>query len=205
MKERFAIIFSLLIMITLVLGTWWAADYSQRAVDIDPPSRKTHEPDSWTKNFTLLRTDQQGIVINRLEGDLLEHFPDDDSYDVEMPRAFGLRPDTPLTLGTSRKATVYDNGDRIVMRGDAVLLRLADATRAPLNFLSDEIIMLIDKDISYTDLPATAISGRSRMSGVGMRYNNATQELDVFKSTDVEIAPRDTRDSSKPAESRPKP
>ena len=65
MRERFAIIFSLLIMVTLVIGTWWAADYSQRAVDIDPPARKTHESDSWTKNFILLRTDAKGLVINR--------------------------------------------------------------------------------------------------------------------------------------------
>ena len=205
MKERFAIIFSLLIMVTLVIGTWWAADYSQRAVAIDPPARKTHEPDSWTKNFILLRTDTQGVVINRLEGDRLEHFPDDDSYDVEMPRAFGLRANTPLTLGTSRMASVYDDGDRIVMRGDAVLLRLADKDHAPLNFLSDEIVMLIDKDISYTDLFATAISGRSRMSGIGMHYNNGTQQLDVLKSTNVEIAPRDVRESPKPAASRSKP
>ena len=205
MKERFAIVFSLLIMITLVIGTWWAADYSQRAVAIDPPARKTHEADSWSKNFVLLRTNTQGVVINRLEGDLLEHFPDDDSYDVEKPRAFGLRADAPLTLATSRKASLYDNGDRIVMRGDAVLVRLADASHAPLNFLSDEIVMLIDKDISYTDLPAIAISGRSRMSGIGMRYNNGTQQLDVLKSTDVEIAPRDTRENPKPAAPRPKP
>ncbi|MCC7226804.1 MAG: LPS export ABC transporter periplasmic protein LptC [Burkholderiaceae bacterium] len=205
MKERFATVFSLLIMVTLVIGTWWAADYSQRAVAIDPPARKTHEPDSWSKNFVLLRTNPQGEVINRLEGDLLEHFPDDDSYDVEMPRAFGLRADAPLTLATSRKATLYDDGDRIVMRGDAVLLRLADATHAPLNFLSDEIVMLIDKDISYTDLPATAISGRSRMSGIGMRYNNATQQLDVLKSTNVEIAPKDTRENSNSPAPRPKP
>jgi lipopolysaccharide export system protein LptC len=42
MKERFAIIVSLVILTSLVMGTWWAADYSQRAVEIDPPVRLTH-------------------------------------------------------------------------------------------------------------------------------------------------------------------
>ena len=88
MRERFAIIFSLLIMVTLVIGTWWAADYSQRAVDIDPPARKTHEPDSWTKNFILLRTDAKGLVINRLEGDRLDHVPDD-PREIVHQRAVG--------------------------------------------------------------------------------------------------------------------
>ena len=204
MKERFAITVSLVILTSLVMGTWGAADYSQRAVELDPPVRLTHERDHWATQIVLVRTDEKGFVIHRLEGDLMEHFPDDKSYDVLRPRAFGLKADNPLTIATSGTATVFDEGDRIVMKGDVVLLRLADAERQPLNFRSDEVTMLIKKDLAYTDLPAIAISGRSRMSGTGMRYNNATQQLDVFKSTDVEIAPKDTTDNSEPAATRPK-
>jgi lipopolysaccharide export system protein LptC len=204
MKERFAIIVSLVILTSLVMGTWWAADYSQRAVEIDPPVRLTHERDHWATQIVLVRTDENGLVIHRLEGDLMEHFPDDQSYDVVRPRAFGLKADNPLTIATARTATVFEEGDRIVMKGDAVLLRLGDAKRQPLNFRTDEVTMLIKKDLAYTDLPAIATIGRSRMSGTGMRYNNATQQLDVFKSTDVEIAPKDPTDNSEPAATQPK-
>lgn len=204
MKERFAITVSLVILTLLVMGSWWAADYSQRAVEIDPPVRLTHERDHWATQIVLVRTDEKGLVIHRLEGDLMEHFPDDKSYDVIRPRAFGLKADSPLTIATSQTATVFDEGDRIVMKGDVVLLRLADANRQPLNFRTDEVTLLIKKDLAYTDLPAIAISGRSRMSGTGMRYNNATQQLDVFKSSDVEIAPKDTTDNSEPAATRSK-
>ena len=199
MKERFALIISIGILCILVMSTWWAADYAQRAVDIDPPSRMTHEPDNWAKTLVLLRTNPQGEVIQRLEGDLMEHFPDDNSYELLKPRAFALRPETPLVIATSRIATIYDDGDRIVMRGDAVVLRLGDSTRQPLNFRSDELTMLVKQDITYTDLPATAISGRSSMHGIGMRYNNVTQTLDVFKATDVDIAAKDSRNNSEPA------
>ena len=204
MKERFAIIVSLVILTSLVMGTWWAADYSQRAVEIDPPVRLTHERDHWATQIVLVRTDENGLVIHRLEGDLMEHFPDDQSYDVVRPRAFGLKADNPLTIATARTATVFEEGDRIVMKGDAVLLRLGDAKLQPLNFRTDEVTMLIKKDLAYTDLPAIATIGRSRMSGTGMRYNNATQQLDVFKSTDVEIAPKDPTDNSEPAATQPK-
>ncbi|MDO8694122.1 MAG: LPS export ABC transporter periplasmic protein LptC [Sheuella sp.] len=200
MKERFALIISVGILFILVASTWWAADYAQRAVDIDPPSRLTHEPDNWAKTLVLLRTNQQGQVFQRLEGDLMEHFPDDDSYEILKPRAFVLRPQNPLIIATSRTATIYENGDRIVMHGDAVILRMGDQERAPLNFRSDELTMLVKQDITYTDLPATAVSGRSRMSGVGMRYNNASQTLDVQKSTDVDIAAKDSRNNSEPAQ-----
>ena len=196
MKERFALIISIGILFILVASTWWAADYAQRAVDIDPPSRMTHEPDNWAKKLVLLRTDQQGQVYQRLEGDLMEHFPDDNSYELLKPRAFALRPENPLVIATSRIATIYEDGDRIVMKGDAVVLRLGDSERQPLNFRSDELTLLVKQDITYTDLPAIAISGRSRMSGVGMRYNNASQTLDVFKSTDVDIAAKDSQTNS---------
>lgn len=205
MKERFALVVSSFILFILVAGTWWAAEYAQRAVDIDPPSRLTHEPDNWAKKLVLVRTNDQGRVINRIEGDVMEHFPDDNSYEVLGPRAFALRPENPLTLATSRSATIYDDGDRIVMKGDAVLLRLGDAEHQPLNFRSEQITMLVKEDVTFTDLPAVAVSGRSRMNGVGMRYNNATQILNVLKSTDMDIAAKDRRDQSEPAAIKPKP
>lgn len=196
MKERASIVVSIFILTLLVMGTWWAADYSQRAVQIDPPSRLTHERDTWAKKVTLVRTNDKGIVIHRIEGDLMEHFPDDKSYELQSPRAYTLKEENPLTVATSKVAFIYDEGDRIVLRGDAVLLRLGDTERQPLNFRSEEITMLIDKDLAYTDLPAVATSGRSKMTGVGMRFNNATQQLDVLKSTDVDIAPKDQRDNT---------
>jgi lipopolysaccharide export system protein LptC len=205
MKERASIVVSMFILTLLVMGTWWAADYSQRAVQIDPPSRLTHERDTWAKKVVLVRTDPKGIVIHRLEGDLMEHYPDDKSYELSAPRAYTLKEENPLTVATSKVAFIYDEGDKIVMRGDAVLLRLGDTERQPLNFQSDEITLLVDKDVAYTDLPAVATSGRSKMTGVGMRFNNATQQLDVFKSTDVDIAPKDQREGTDPPAQRANP
>lgn len=195
MKEKFSIVFSFAILIILVMGTWWAAEYAQNAVEIDPPSKNTHEFDNWAKNPVIVRTNPEGQVITRLEGDRMEHFPDDDSYEVETPRAFSLRPENPLTVGTAKAATIYDEGDKIIMKGDAVLLRLGDANHQPLNFRSDVITILVKEDISFTDLPAVAINGRSRLNGIGMLYNNATREIDVFKSSDMDIAPKDRKDS----------
>ena len=133
------------------------------------------------------------MAINRLEGDYLEHFPDNKSYEIQYPRAYGIRPDKPVMVGTSKLGVVFDEGKRIVLKGDAVLLRVGDNDNVPLNFSSQEIIMLPDEEITYTDLRGVAVSGRHTMTGVGMRYNNATQQLEVSKDTDVVVAPRDDR------------
>jgi lipopolysaccharide export system protein LptC len=193
MKERFPSLIALFLLLALVLGTWWAADYTQRAVPTDPPRRLTHEMDAWSRNFVMVRTDVDGKPINRLEGDYGEHYPDDDSYVVSNPRAVGLRPNTPVTVATSETATMYEGGKRIVMDKDAHMHRQADADTPPLDVRSQQLVLLPDEDLITTDLPALVTRGQSRMNGTGMKYNNKTRQLEVYASTNVEIAPADTQ------------
>jgi len=79
------------------------------------------------------------------------------------------------------------------MIGDAHLHRLPDPDGKTLDVRSQKLVILPDDDIAYTDLPAEVVNGRSRMNGKGMRYNNKTRQLEVFASTDVEIAGEDAR------------
>lgn len=193
MKERLPALIALALLLTLVAGTWWAADYAQRAIPIDPPRRLTHEMDSWGRDFVMLRTDQNGRPVNRMEGEYVEHFPDDDSYHVRAPRAIGQHQDNPLTIGTAKTAIMENGGRRIVMNGQAHVIRQQDANNDALDVRSEQLILVPDEDVIYTDLPAVVLKGNSRMSGTGMRYNNKTRQLEVSASTDVEIAGSDTR------------
>ncbi len=193
MKDRFPSLIALFLLLGLVAGTWWAADYAQRAIPIDPPRRITHEKDAWSRNFVMLRTDAQGKPINRLEGTYGEHFPDDDSYHITAPRAIGQQANNPITVAVSKTAVMEDGGKRIVMNGQAHVSRSADSRNDALDVRSEQLILLPDDDVVYTDLPARVIKGNSRMNGTGMRYNNKTRQLEVHASTGVEIAPADSR------------
>ena len=190
MKDRFAPIASIVILTTLVIGTWFAAEYTKRAVELDAPAQHRSDPDSWGEGLVMIRSNLDGVAVTRIEGDYMEHFPADGSYDIVDPRAMSIRPDQPALMGTAHFAKVLDDGNRIVMQNNAVLLRLATETTEPLTVSSQEITLLLDQDVAYTDLPALAIRERSTLKGVGMRYDNKTGELKVFESTDVEIAPR---------------
>jgi lipopolysaccharide export system protein LptC len=74
------------------------------------------------------------------------------------------------------------------MNGDAHVHRQPDANNDMLDVRSQQLIILPDDDVVYTDLPAEVLKGRSRMNGKGMHYNNKTRQLQVSASTDVEIA-----------------
>lgn len=188
MKERFPSLIALFLLLALVVGTWWAADYAQRAVQVDPPRRLTHEMDSWARDFVMLRTDVQGHPINRLEGVYVEHFPDDDSYHVTTPRAIGQQAGNPITIGVSKTAIMEQGGQRIVMNGDTHVHRQPDARNETLDVRSQQLILLPDEDVVFTDLPAQVNKGNSRMNGTGMHYNNKPRQLRVSAAADVEIA-----------------
>jgi lipopolysaccharide export system protein LptC len=191
MKDRFPTIASIFILTGLVIGTWFAAEYTQRAVELDASAKKTHEPDSWGQVMVMLRTNEDGFAVSRIEGDYMEHFPDDDSYDIIIPRAMSIKAGQPTLVGTAQLATLLDDGNRIVMKNDALVMRLATEATDPLNVSSEQITLLIDEDVAFTDLPAVAVRNRSTLKGTGMRFDNKTGELNVLQATDVEIAPRD--------------
>jgi lipopolysaccharide export system protein LptC len=197
MKERFPSLIAVILLLALVAGTYWAADYAQRAVAIDPPRRLTHEMDAWGRDFVMLRSDITGQPTNRLEGDYIKHFPDNDSYEINAPRAIGLQPGNPVTIGVSKTAVMDSGGKRIVMNGDAHVHRNADAEREPLDVRSQQLIILPDDDVVQTEQPAQVDQGPNRMNGKGMHYNNKTRQLQVFSASNVEIAGSAARARSK--------
>src|SRR5690606_2387887 len=131
MRDKLPGLIAILLLLLLVAGTWWAADYTHRSIQQDPPRRITHEPDSWARKFVMLRSDPAGHAVNRLEGEYMQHYPDNDSYEITQPRAFGQQKGAPVTTGTSDTATMDQDGARIIMRGNAHLHRQGDKERVP--------------------------------------------------------------------------
>jgi lipopolysaccharide export system protein LptC len=208
MKERVPAIIAIFLLTGLVFGTYWAADYAQRSIPVDPPRRITHEPDSWADQFVMIRTDPAGMPINRLEGVLMHHYPDDDSYEITTAKAIGQQPGSPITIGTSKTAIMDQNQTRVIMRGDAHLHRVADKDNAALDVKSEQLTLLPDEDIVFTDLPAVVVNGNSTMNGKGMRYDNKTRKLQVFSASDVKISGQDSKTkktSKEPSQTNPKP
>jgi lipopolysaccharide export system protein LptC len=196
MKERAPALIAVCLLIALVFGTFWAADYAQRAIPIDPPRRITHEPDSWAEDFVMIRTDPAGIAINRLEGTYMKHFPDNDSYEITTAKAIGQQPNSPITIGTSDTAVMDQNGERIVMTGNAHVHRMPGEGRAAMDVTSEVLTIRPDDNLLFTDQPALVVNGNSTMNGKGMRYDNNTRQLQVFSATDVKISGQDSQPGS---------
>lgn len=196
MKERLPGLVAILLLIILVIGTWWASDYAIRSVMIDPPRRITHERDSWSDNFVMLRTNDIGYAINRLEGTAMEHFPDTDTYEIDDPWAVGHQAGSPITEGSGDFGTLYNRTDIIELNGNARLKRLPDADNKLLDVRSVQLIIDPNQDLVYTDKPALVINGNSTLRGKGMHYDNRSKQLTVKSASDVKISGQDQADKN---------
>ncbi|MFA7624525.1 MAG: LPS export ABC transporter periplasmic protein LptC [Pusillimonas sp.] len=204
MKQRLPTLTALLLLVALVALSWWAADYTLRSVVLDDPRRLTHEPDAWSEHFVMIRTNAVGEAINRLEGDYMVHYPDDDSYEIDNARAVGQRPGSPVTVATGDKAIMDQGGSRVTLNGNARLHRVPYDDRPALDVTSEQLVLMPDDDIAYTDLPALVVNGKSRINGKGMRYDNVSRTLEVLSASDVKISGEESRKrSDTPAGSGP--
>lgn len=189
MRERLPSLVALLLLSLLVISTWWAANYTLSTVELDPPPRQTHEPDTWAKHFVMLRTNEDGIAINRLEGDYMLHYPDDDSYHLDEVLVTVNQIENPIITAKSNHAIMDEAGERIQLLGDALIYRQPDAEGNPFSIRSEHLILYPNQDTIQTDEPAVVVNGSRTLEGTGMTYNNNTQQLQVHRDSRVTLTP----------------
>ena len=189
MRERLPSLVALFLLALLVLSTWWAANYTLNTVALDPPRRQTHEPDTWAQNFVMLRTNEAGIAINRLEGAYMLHYPDDDSYHLDDAIVTLNQAQSPIMTAQSDNAIMDEDGTRIQLVGNALLQRQADAKGDVLSVRSERIVLYPNQDTMETDEPAVVKNGSNTLQGTGMAYNNTTRQLHVHRNSHVIMTP----------------
>src|SRR5690606_2463416 len=190
MKDRLATGISILLLMLLVAGTWWAASVAERSIVQDPPRRLTHEIDTYINQFVLIQSDEAGVPRTRVEGDRLVHYPDDDSSDVTRFRGYTENKGNPPTQVNADAARMDQDGARITLQGNVRFQRQANRERPALTITSPYMTIYPDTEIAQTDAPATIVHGNSQMQGEGLTYNNVTRELQVARRTQVVIPPK---------------
>lgn len=189
MRERLPSLVALLLLTLLVISTWWAANYTLSTVALDPPPRQTHEPDAWANDFVMLRTNEDGIAINRLEGSYMLHYPDDDSYHLDEVQVAVNQIENPMITAESNSAIMDQEGARIQLIGDALIYRQPDTEGNPFSIRSEHIVLYPNQDTIETDKPAVVVNGPRTLEGIGMTYNNNTRQLHVHQASRVTLTP----------------
>jgi lipopolysaccharide export system protein LptC len=161
----------LLILSSLAALTYWLAE-SAYSPQSRADERPRHDPDASAENFVVLRFDANGDLRYRLEADETQHFPDDDSYHVRMPRLISYRPQSPMVTLSSKSAIITEQGKRVLLQEDVVLARPPFAGRPALTARTPELVVLPDEGRAFNQHLVRITQGENWLSGVGLQMDN---------------------------------
>lgn len=117
--NRFAIGLGLLALAVL---SWWLP-MRLTGNSPAPDTEARHEPDYTIENFTAIAMDAIGWRKNELRAAKLEHFPDDDTIELEKPYLIQYTPDGPPTHTRADHGTASPDGKEILMQGNVRVTR----------------------------------------------------------------------------------
>lgn len=161
-----------LMLLVILLGaavlSWWLLGQVQLSGEREDRAR-LHRPDLFLDDFSLLTMDEAGRPKNRLQGERLVHYPDDDSAEVDEPYLEIYRPQAPDWQVSARFAWIGPDGEQVRLRREVKIERVADAGLAPLTMLTEELLARPDDEYLETDLPVTLLGPGWDLRAVGMR------------------------------------
>lgn len=122
MTELFNRVAIALGLLALAALSWWLPT---RLTGGGPAgdSEARHEPDYIIENFTAIAMDPIGWRKNELRAARLEHFPDDNTVELEKPYLIQYVPDGPPTHTRADHGTASPDGKEILMRGNVRVTR----------------------------------------------------------------------------------
>lgn len=174
-RVRLGVILALLT--ALALGSFWMLEVLRRSSNETFADLPKDEPDYMIEKFNFVRMSKTGRVRYNISGAKLLHYPENDSFEIQLPVLNSLGQDqSPMTMHAER-AIVDNTGNKIHMYRNVQMDRPAVGANEHFHLASEYLLILPDNDVMQTDKPVDITFGRARLSGTGMFANNATREF----------------------------
>ena len=161
----------------LALVTWWLVKHTP----VPQPERASaplrHEADYEMHSFSVQRFAAAGPAHSTIEGQVLRHFPDTDTLEIEGVRVHWTDEQGRKTLATARRAVSNADGSDVQLMGEAHVVRdpapLPDADDAGrVEFRSEYLQVLSNAQRVRTDRPVSLIQGASRLQAGSLYYDH---------------------------------
>ena len=184
----------LLLMALLALGTWWLVKNTPLfdSTPRDAPPR--HEPDYTMARFKVQRFAPEGPLRMQIEGELMRHYPDTNTVEIDNPRIRALAPDGHVTVATARHALANGDGSEVQLSGGAHLVRESavraasagvparaspPTSEAAIEFRSEFLHYFVHTEQIRSHLPVTLTQGRSELRANAFSFDNLNRSVDL--------------------------
>ncbi len=132
-------------------------------------SREGHVPDAFVEGMILSTLDAGGRLRHRVWAERGRHYADDDSTELDAPRAELYRPDEPPWRARARQGWLSGDGERVRLEGAVDIRRPAAAGRRPVSLRTEALTLLPRRDYAETDVAVHYRTTGLDVDGVGMR------------------------------------
>ena len=168
-----------LLMGLLALGTWWLVKSTPLAENLAAPAPPRHEPDYTMNNFMVQRFVTNGTMRVQIEGDVMRHYPDTDTLEIDHARIRAIAPDGRVTLATARKALANADASDVQLSGGATVLREANGKDDAIEFRGEFLQALQYSERVRSHLPVTVLRGATQINADAMDYDNLARVLQL--------------------------
>jgi len=194
-----------LLMALLALGTWWLVKNTPLPSEDAVAGPLRHVPDYTMTNFTVQRFAADGSLGSQIEGDVLRHYPDTDTLEIDNPRIRANAPGGGLTLASARQALSNGDGSEVQLRGAARVWR-QPAGQAPgsaevLEFRGEFLHAFLNTEQLRSHLPVVVTRGGTELRADAMDYNHLDRVVELkgrVRASFAAAPPRVRRGSSRP-------
>jgi len=180
----------IVLLIAGALGSFWWAETMQRDQEQAATVPPKGEPDYTVEKFNLVRMAKNGHARYNISGAKLVHYPDTDVFEIERPVLYNVGADRITMMLRAERALVEHKTNRVHLHRQVQAERAANRNNEGFHLASEYLLLLPDEDIIQTDKRVDIVSGKSRVSGVGMVANNATREFRLLNDVHARFAPR---------------
>lgn len=175
-QDRASHLFPLLLMLALAAASLWL-ERTVQAPERDNSGKTRHDPDFVAEEFGITKIGATGKPEYVLSAARMLHYPDDESTDIVAPRLVQHHDDaTPVVIRADR-GMIAKNGTEANFHGNVVVVREAGRGNSELRVQTEYLQIVPDRDLARTDKPVLITEGRSRLSGVGLEFNNKTRQF----------------------------
>jgi lipopolysaccharide export system protein LptC len=195
MKLRSNALFSIGLAAGLAVLTFWL-ERVVNAPTTTASSARARVPEFVVDRITATAMDKTGRAESRLTAQRMLYYPDEETTEIEEPRLTQFPEKGPPVRVSAERGTVDKDGEEVRLYGNVVVVRDPVGDRPPLRMDTTYLQVFPKTEVARTPEPVLITEGSSKMTGVGMEYDNAKRVL--------ELKARVSGSFEKPGESTPR-
>ncbi|MCL2308714.1 MAG: LPS export ABC transporter periplasmic protein LptC [Proteobacteria bacterium] len=186
----------LLFLAALAALTYWLSTQIQMPDGRDPARR--HTPDLFIENFHATQFSADGAPQQQLTAVRAEHFPDNDSVELEQPQIILQSPGQPRFTLTADRAQISGDRQDLYLRGAVTAIRDAPSGDSRQEGLPGESLTLHTEYLHVrpndntvqTDQKVSLVSPSSRIESVGMDLDRNTHIVRLHSNVQGTFQPQ---------------